>query len=295
VNGVIRCRLCDGDADIAFRTRDRNRGLSEQVFTYWRCRACKTIFLADVPSDLGLYYPDDYYALPSPAELDRVAQNEAPKLALLRPWVRAGTLIEVGAGYGLFARAARNAGFDVTAIEMDERCCGYLTSVVGVRTVQSDTPEEVLANLPASSTVVSWHSLEHLSQPWTVLERAAQTLEVGGVLAIAMPNPDSLQLSVLGARWAHIDAPRHLFLIPLAALEARAGQLGLALAYVTSNDRAGRHWNWFGWEYALRRNPARRPSTPSTKLGAYGLTAALAPLERRHMKGTTYTAIFVKR
>ena len=88
-----------------------------------------------------MYYPEDYYRLPHPAELDWAARKEAPKLALLRPWVSAGPLVEIGAGFGIFARAARQAGYDVTAIEMDARCCGYLRGVVGVKAVQSNDPQ----------------------------------------------------------------------------------------------------------------------------------------------------------
>lgn len=274
---------------------DRNRAITPQRFVYLRCRSCKSVFLADVPANLGDYYPEDYYHLPSLAELDRAAAGEASKLALLRPWVASGPLVEIGAGFGVFARAARQAGFDVTAIEMDARCCDYLEEVVGVRAIQSDAPERALVELGSIPVVVLWHVLEHLPRPWDVLEQVATQLEPGGVLALAMPNPDSIQFRLLGSRWAHVDAPRHLFLIPFSALNTRATEAGLELAHVTTGDPAGRHWNWFGWEYALRRHPARHPSMLATRQGARLLTAALSPLERRGMNGTAYTAVFVKR
>ena len=59
-----------------------------------------------------------------------------------------------------------------------------------------------------------WHVIEHLRRPWEVIERAAANLQDGGVLAIATPNPRALQFKLLRRRWAHLDAPRHLFLIP---------------------------------------------------------------------------------
>jgi SAM-dependent methyltransferase len=213
----------------------------------------------------------------------------------LRQFGAGGTLVEIGAGFGLFARAARKAGFEVTAIEMDARCCDYLENVVGVDAICSDAPERALADIGPSRAIVLWHALEHLPRPWAVLERAVESLAPGGVLALAMPNPDSLQFRLLGTRWAHIDAPRHLFLIPFAALEARMMDLGLRLAHVTARDRAGRGWNSFGWEYALRRDPARRPPTIFTWTAAHILAQGLAPFERRGMNGTTYTAAFVKR
>jgi SAM-dependent methyltransferase len=214
---------------------------------------------------------------------------------MLRPFASGDPLVEIGAGFGIFARAARTAGFDVTAIEMDERCCAYLEDVVGVRAIRTDAPERALADVGPARVIALWHVLEHLPRPWDVLEQAAERLERGGALALAMPNPESLQFRLLDGRWAHVDAPRHLFLIPFPALRARMDDLGFDVAHVTSSDPAGRHWNAFGWEYALRRHPARRRSTFLTQTCSRLLAIALAPLERRGMNGTAYTAVFAKR
>jgi 2-polyprenyl-3-methyl-5-hydroxy-6-metoxy-1,4-benzoquinol methylase len=295
VTAARRCPLCQAETVDAFTVGDRNRGIGDSRFAYRRCRSCRTTFLAEVPANLSDYYGEDYYVFPSPSQLDRAASGERSKLDLLLPWAKEGRLIEIGAGCGLFAWTARRAGFDVTAIEMDGRCCSYIDEVLGVRAIQSDAPEKALAELAPSRVIVAWHVFEHLPRPWEVLEQAAGQLEPGGVLALAMPNPDSLQFQVLGARWAHVDAPRHLFLIPYQALKARAEELGLTAVLVTSDDPAARHWNAFGWEYALRGLPARVPSTPVSRAGGHALALCAAPFERRDLRGTAYTAIFVKR
>lgn len=290
-----RCPLCSSETDEAFSVGDRNRAITGQSFNYRRCRSCGTLFLGEVPGDLGRYYPEDYYDLPTPAELDRAANAEASKLALLFPFVAGGPLVEIGAAFGIFALAAERAGFDVTAIEMDRRCCEYLEDKVGVRAICSDSPEQALTHVGPAAAIVLWHVLEHLPRPWDVLEQAAKRLESGGVVALAMPNPDSLQFRLLGARWAHVDAPRHLFLIPFAALEARMDDLGFDVGHVTTSDPAGRYWNTFGWEYALRRRPARRPATRVTRTASRLLALGFAPLERWGINGAAYTAVFVKR
>jgi len=289
------CPLCGGPSAAAFAVGDRNREVTSQRFRYRRCRDCRTFFLADVPESLAEYYPEDYYGEPTIAELDRAALGEAPRLALIPESARGGALIEIGSAFGVFARAAQRAGFAVTAIEMDARCCTYLRDVVGVQAICSDAPDEALAALGPVQVLALWHVLEHLPRPWKVLARAADTLPSGGVLALATPNPDSLQFRVLGPRWAHVDAPRHLFLIPFAALRSHMDSLGFDVACVTTSDPAGRYWNTFGWEYAMRLHPARRPSTRLTRICARLLGRVLAPLERRGMNGTAYTAVFIKR
>lgn len=289
------CPLCGGPTDPAFAVTDRNRAITQRRFRYRRCRHCQSYFLADVPADLGRYYPDEYYELPDADELDGLAAGEWPKLELLAPAGAHGRLVEIGAGFGVFARAARQAGYEVTAIEMDRRCCDYLESVVGVEAIQSDRPEQALAGLPPSRAIALWHALEHLPDPWAVLAAAAANLEPEGVLAIAMPNPQAVQFRLLRGRWAHVDAPRHLYLIPAAELTRRAAAAGLDRLELTTSDLAGRHWNRFGWEYALRRFPARRPGSRRLVIASQVVERALRPLESRGLAGTAYSAVFRKR
>jgi SAM-dependent methyltransferase len=294
VSSAPACPLCEGASSIAFAATDRNRAITNEQFSYHRCGLCEALFLAPVPADLARFYPSSYYGLPQADELDELARGERHKIDLLLRHTEAGRLVEIGAGFGVFSRAARNAGFDVTAIEMDQRSVGYLETVVGVRAINSARPEEALRALPPSRVLAMWHSIEHLPQPWQVLERAAANLEPGGLLVVATPNPQALQFRLLGSRWAHLDAPRHLFLLPASALAARARELGLRCVSITTSDPAGRHWNRFGWEYALRRHPAVRPSTRATRMLSLLLTQALRAIEARGLNGTAYTAVFVK-
>jgi 2-polyprenyl-3-methyl-5-hydroxy-6-metoxy-1,4-benzoquinol methylase len=288
------CPLCGGAARHAFTATDLNRAATDEPFGYARCDACATYFASSPPEDLSPYYPQEYYELPSKQELDSVARSQADVAAELLARAGPGRLVEIGPGVGVFARAARSVGFDVTAIEMDSRACAYLRDVAEVHAIQSAAPEDVLPTLPPSRAIVMWHVIEHLRRPWDVIEQAVGNLEVGGVLAIATPNPGSLQFRLLRRRWAHLDAPRHLYLIPADTLARRCAELGLRLASTTTNDAAGRHWNRFGWEYALRRAPRSRPATRTSALLSAAIARALSPIERRALNGCAYTSLFVK-
>jgi SAM-dependent methyltransferase len=288
------CPLCGGAAARAFSASDLNRGAGDERFEYARCQVCGSWFLISPPEDLSPYYPQEYYELPSAQELDRLALSQAPVVEMLLARAGRGRLLEIGPGEGVFARAARNAGFDVTAIEMDARACEHLREVAEVEAINSAHPEDAIATLPPSRAIVMWHVIEHLRRPWEVIERAACNLEAGGLLAIATPNPRAAQFKLLGRRWAHLDAPRHLFLIPEVTLARRCEELGLGLVSMTTADPAGRHWNRFGWEYALRRAPRSRPA-PRLSVALSSLIArALRPIEERAQNGCAYTSIFVK-
>jgi SAM-dependent methyltransferase len=288
------CPLCGNRTEPAFVTRDRNRGVTDEHFAYERCTACGSYHLVNVPADLSPFYGGEYFVLPTREQLERVARGESYRLDFLAPHVPTGRVVEIGAGYGVFARLASGAGYDYTGIEMDARCCDYLRSELGVEAIRSDAPAAVLADLPPSDAIALWHVLEHLPDPWDVVARAAANLAPGGILVCAMPNPEALQFRLLGGRWPHVDAPRHLFLIPARELTSRARAAGLEVASVTSNDRGGRHWNVFGWQHALLRATAGGAARLAALQAGRAAAAVLAPFERRDLRGSTYTAVLRK-
>jgi hypothetical protein len=287
------CRLCGAASEHAFVTTDRNRRISEERFSYRRCLRCGSVFLADIPPDLERYYPAAYHRLPQPDDLARSAAGERYKLDRVLEHADGGHLIEIGPSVGAFAFLAREAGFEVTAVEMDRACCDYLEAVVGVRAICSTEPERALEDAGPARVVVMWQVIEHLARPRECVEAAARNLAAGGALIVSTPNPAGVQARVLGPRWPHVDAPRHLSLIPPPALVETAADAGLELVSLDGDDPGARACNRFGWENVFTRP---RPGVVTSALAQLrvgpGLALALAPLERHRLRGGTYTAVF---
>jgi SAM-dependent methyltransferase len=262
-------------------------------FPYRRCQACGLVFLAQPPDDLGAAYPGTYHQLPNTQALQRLAERQRWQIDMVRRHVPGGRVIEVGPGSGVFAWQARTAGFIVDTIEMDERCCQHLQSVVGVNAIHSSDPAQALAGLPQADVIAMWHVLEHLPDPWQTLRQAALSLRSGGILLIATPNPDAFGLRILRAAWPHIDAPRHLWLFPVPVLTDHLDGLGLRPLTITADDPGGRYWNLFAWRRALMN---RVPTwlAPAGYVAGTLVGAAVRPWERRSLNGAAYTAVFVK-
>ena len=276
-------------------TRDYNRGVSQHEFHYHRCPNCGLVSLINVPDDLRRYYSPGYYLLPSSEQvIERSLRHERYKIELVQRYVKSGRLLEIGSSWGAFCLLAKRAGFMVEAIEMDRDCCNFLTTKLGIRAIKSADECAALNEVSNPDVIAMWHVIEHLRDPWSLLARAAERLAPGGIMVVATPNAEAIQFGVFGRRWTHVDAPRHIHLIPPALLRAKLTELGLEELVVTTRDPGSLGWNRFGWGFSLANFTGFAASRRLLRLIGCVPALLFSPVERREGKGSAYTAIFKK-
>ena len=293
---VAGCPLCKTDARLLFRIRDMNHRISREKFNYYRCQSCDLIFLLPIPANLGEYYPKQYYSMPASLEqLEAGAEGDRYKLEIVRRFAASGRLLEIGPAYGGFALLAKKAGYSVETIEMDPQCCDFLEKVAGIKAIHSSEPAAALKGGAQYNVITLWHVLEHLPDPWGSLEMIAKSLVPGGILILAAPNPRSFQFKVLGRFWPHVDAPRHVELIPLPLIERQLTAHGLDTVWTTTTDKGTLGWNVFGWEvFFANWSNHRFLKRRLRKIGRL-ISRIFGPLDRMRNYGSAYTAVFRKR
>ena len=299
----VRCPICGLDCRYLFAASDVNRGISDEIFDYYRCPACYLILLGTVPPDLDRYYPKIYYSIPrSLVDVQRQAEGLRFKIELVRSFAPGGRLLEVGPATGQFTYLAKQAGFNVDAIEMDAECCEFISTVIGAKVIRQSDVCEALSSLGQYEVIALFQVIEHLRDPWSVLTALSEHLVDGGGLIVTTPNPDSFQLRIMGALWPHVDAPRHLCLIPRRLLIDEAQKRRLVPISVKANDAESHGWDKFGWAMAATNllghhgNPSAARKVARHLLRYGGLTASVLtrPIERSGFRGSSYTAAFRK-
>lgn len=288
------CPLCKTSAEVLLKTRDLNRKISDEEFVYFQCKACGLIFLSGIPADIGKYYAESYYMVPSLEKLKKIARAERFKIDMVKKFIKSGSVLEIGAAFGVFAYQAKEAGYRVDAIEMNGRCCDYLKNVVKVNVIKSDQPHSVVAAMRKHDVIAMWHVIEHLPNPWECLKIMAENLAPGGIFIIATPNSAAFQFKLMGRLWPHVDAPRHINLIPAKTLEEFFKPLGLKNIMLTTDDEGGRSWNRFGWQRYLMNRFSGKFMQRVSFLAGYMLSFPMALWDRRGFSGCAYTAIFRK-
>lgn len=291
----IRCSACGSQMDPFLETRDYNQSVSAERYRYARCVTCGLASLVNVPQDLGPYYLAGYHLLPSTPEAIEVGvAHEQYKMDLVRRFVSRGRLLEIGPSWGGFCLLAKRAGFSVEAIEMDPACCDFLTSRIGVRAICRSDEAIALDEATEPDVIAGWHVFEHLRDPWRLLDAAARRLAPGGVLLLALPNPDAFQFRLFGRFWTHVDAPRHLHLVPPEVLRRRAEAAGLEQLMCTTTDHGSLGWNEFGWVFSLPHLSSSPFMKRVLRFAGRKISRLVSPIESREGVGSAYTAVFRK-
>ena len=215
------CPVCGARLVSAWRNKPAG-GITYQI---WQCRECRSAFMNPRPTRdwLKEIYHRSGHGLAAPVSTESVLAREvrfpnstldAARLIrvssrLLRPSDKPRAL-DIGSGYGFYTAAARRAGYDVTALNPGAWENDVFEGINGFRPLNCFFEE---ANLRPGSfdLVILSQVLEHVEEPQAFLRRIREILKSSGVVAIAVPNVNSLFARALGVKDnACFWVPEHL-------------------------------------------------------------------------------------
>ena len=75
--------------------------------------------------------------------------------------------------------------------------------------------------------ITMWDVLEHVYDPFLVIQMAERLLRPGGILVVNHPNLESIDRKLFGDLWLGYELPRHLYLFPTNLLRKLTGEVGL--------------------------------------------------------------------
>ncbi len=234
-------------------------------FRYMECSNCGCLQLIDIPNNLAMYYPSNYYSLDdSPAIhfqgkiksylkskrdyflitgaglLGRIIQLLYPNKSIEMPNFRKvafkinDKILDVGSGAGIIPYVFFNAGFK--KIEgIDPFLKEDISYANGLKISKGDFH---------SLTTKGWdkimynHSFEHLTDPQVHLQKAFDLLNEDGKCIIRIPTVSSYAWKKYGTNWVQLDAPRHIFLHSIKSLTILAENNGFEVASVSYESTA---------------------------------------------------------
>ena len=210
------CPLCSGQEIVDF-IAVKDHSVSKESFTISKCKECTLLFTNPIPhaDEISHYYKSETY-ISHTNKANNIINflytivrkfTIKRKLSILKK-LGGRSLLDIGAGTGLFLEEASKAGYEINGVEIDATARKNMSQTVVYQTVES------LRNLPEGKTydIISlWHVLEHLHDLQEQFSKIVQKLKPGGNIIIAVPNSDSWDKCHYQEYWAAWDVPRHLY------------------------------------------------------------------------------------
>ncbi|MCG8466381.1 MAG: bifunctional 2-polyprenyl-6-hydroxyphenol methylase/3-demethylubiquinol 3-O-methyltransferase UbiG [Xanthomonadales bacterium] len=165
--------------------------------------------------------------------------------------VRDQALLDVGCGGGIFSESLAAAGAKVTAIDVAEKALNVARLHLFESQLEVDyraiTVEELAAEQQDATpyrVITCMEMLEHVPEPWSVVQACAELLAPGGHVFFSTLNrtPKAFAVAILGAEYAMGLLPRgthqyRKFIRP-SELSAWCREAGLQV-----EDISGMHYN----------------------------------------------------
>jgi 2-polyprenyl-3-methyl-5-hydroxy-6-metoxy-1,4-benzoquinol methylase len=286
------CPTC-GSQNRIERLKTIDHTVSKETFSIQQCVDCGLHYTCPSPptTSIGAYYESDAYISHTDRKrgvFERIyhavrKRAVAHKIQLIQHYRPGGNLLDLGAGTGTFAQAARSAGYSVSAVEPSAAArrvaaeCNGIEAAISLETLSPVVPLHV---------VTMWHVLEHLHTPVDTLRALHQRMASQALLVIAVPNRASWDAHYYGPSWAAWDVPRHLSHFDEQDLEKAVSRAGFRL--VT------KHPMWFDAPYVAILSERIRGRGPVAALmlgGLIGLWSnAMTILLKRPTSSTIYIA-----
>ena len=233
---ITNCPLCGSD-NFESKSVIKDFALSQEDFTVVECAACRLLFTNPRPDNekIGDYYKSSSYISHTNQSkglfgfVYQVLRNRA--LALKRGWIlrhaEPGKLLDYGSGTGEFLYNMQAHGWYVKGVEIAEGPRIQSQKKYGLDVLD---PEE-FQNEQASfyDLITMWHVLEHIDNLAESAERIISKLKPGGILVLALPNPESWDAKYYKDYWAAWDVPIHFYHFKKENINALASKIGLEL------------------------------------------------------------------
>lgn len=253
------CRVCGNtDGNNTYNVREMLLGTREE-YEYFQCHSCGCLQLAEIPDDLGQFYPPGYcchkdyrrrtrnslrrafdtlrvgFSLPKKGVIASLFDAVTPRLDYLA-WAqfagldRNSRILDVGCGSGKLLIRMSMGGFRILHgidpfIDQDIHVGGVRIDRISIQDYIDSKPESY-------RLVMLQHAFEHVPDPFETLRQMKELMDDDGHLLIRIPVADSYSREHYGENWFSWDAPRHTYLHTMKSMQYLAESTGFVISKV---------------------------------------------------------------
>lgn len=204
-----------------------------------KCSNCGHIFCSlplDEKKNLELYGKDYFFGDEYNDYLaDRKVfeKNFGRRFKVLKRFIdplRHRRLLEIGCAYGFFLSLVKSRFEKVLGMDISEDAIRYARDKLRLDCFSADFLRHDFGG-EKFDIVCMWDTIEHLAKPHLYLEKIAEHMEKGALVAITTPDIESLNAKIRRGRWRLIHPPTHLHYFSKKRLAKFLGDYGFDIIY----------------------------------------------------------------
>jgi len=260
------CKVCgNSENNKEFKIKEMMFGFRDE-FTYFECSKCGCLQIAEIPKNIGKYYPSKYYsfkknlsnnnfikqifkrkrdeyALFKKGFIGRIIYKKFPNhfFSLIISRIRINynsKILDVGCGSGNYLYDLKRIGFR-NLMGIDPYINKEITN--GNVKIYKKTINE-LSDSQKYDFIMFNHSFEHIWTQMEILLKVNKLLSKNGICLIRMPIKTEYIWNYYGVNWVQIDAPRHFFLHTPKSFELLIEKSGLIIKEIVYDSTEFQFW-----------------------------------------------------
>jgi 2-polyprenyl-3-methyl-5-hydroxy-6-metoxy-1,4-benzoquinol methylase len=205
------------------------------------CHNCKftTADLTISEEQLRQLYTANYFAgdeyrdyVADRPVLERQFRMRLRRFLKFVPEAHKKNLLEIGCAHGFFLALAEKKFHYAEGIDISSYATEYARQILGVNATSSEFLTHECVKAP--DVVCMWDAIEHLRRPDLYIEKIANIIPRGGIMALTTADLDSLVARVRGSKWRQIHPPTHLHYFSRKTLSMLLDRNGLEIKYMRS-------------------------------------------------------------
>ncbi len=199
-----------------------------------KCLNCSFVFIAPLPGkkELDIFYKkfkfSDGFVFEKLLRID--ARRSLSNLNAMG--IKKGSILDVGCGAGFFIDEARKQKWNVKGIDTAKSPIVYASKKLKLPAEQKDILKHKTSE---TYDVISLQQvIEHLVDPYLVLEKINKLLKKDGILCVSTPNIESWLSIVLKERFNYLIPPEHILYFSPKTLEVLLEKAGFKVIRTTT-------------------------------------------------------------
>lgn len=274
----MKCKVCGSEANHdQYTAREMMLGLRDS-FHYFQCSRCRCLQIAEIPSDMQKYYPEEYHSF------QEIKEDNPVKNYLVKKRNQYAIFENSLIGKLLYGRHPEPAIRSLSHLDINRDTkildvgCGtgkllYSLKKLGFKNLQGIDPynkEDILLEGDVNilkktihevkeewDLIMMHHSFEHVPDPQEVLSSISGLLTPSGYCLLRIPVSDCYAWENFKENWVQLDAPRHYFLHSEQSMGLLAEKAGLKIRKTIYDSTAFQFWGSIQYEHDIPLNDKR--------------------------------------